>query len=810
MEASSSPLRGRWGSVCLGCALAAWVLASSRVWLDKAPLIVGEDTVLRLPLLSHWGNLPTIFSTDFTVFSEGEYRPLSYALLAVLRTWLPVENAAPWRVCLLALQALNVTLVYCLARQLLGSPLGALAASGLFAAHPLAAVVIGQIDHFPYALGLTLYLASWCCYTRAGRSGLGLWWLGSIALFAGGLLTTRAGLALPVVLAAWEFTRRGRGVGAVLRLAPFVGLVGLIAWLWHVQGSVGFPGAWPVAWWRIVVSVVAGSWRYVQGLVLGSNIPVVLSEVVARRRPMDLAFWCTAGSCSALCGCAIWLLWRARVRVGLTVGRVAGLAVVWGFATFAPFLYPAGSHMAWPYVYFPLVGVALLVGSLGAAAVSMRHALLRRAATVLLLVWCIYLGLQLVRRNMATGSDVQYWQHALELNPQSERASVELGKAHLRRGDVHQAIPFLYNASVTDVAESCRSMAEHYLRQGELLAAAVHCRWAGNPRSGAELQTVKSLSARLLRAAGALDQAQAEWHSVLAANQYHTRAMAELAAIWRAQGLVEAAQHLISRAREIDPSAPALAQAGASQSPAHGAAAASEVVDYALGAEQGPQVHGRIVALSERLDTDPIILLAAGLSLTTLNQPREALEKLDAARPALDTLGLLWAARCYALVQAGDWPAATHAVDKALTLGCSDPFACSLTGAALIHQGRHDRAMWFLRRAVDLDPSYLGGQWNYALALEALGNFDKAAGRFSTIVRLAPTSAQAHMHLGAALLKLGKAKAAVRSLHAALRLEPTLAQAHVTLADALTQTGDPEGARKHLGIAARLKASPKR
>ena len=48
--------------------------------------IDSEDSILRLPLMSHAGHVKTIFTQHFMAYTGGQYRPLSYALLATVRT----------------------------------------------------------------------------------------------------------------------------------------------------------------------------------------------------------------------------------------------------------------------------------------------------------------------------------------------------------------------------------------------------------------------------------------------------------------------------------------------------------------------------------------------------------------------------------------------------------------------------------------------------------------------------------------------------------------------------------------------------
>lgn len=778
--------------------------------------MVGEGSLLREPLLSHWGNLPTVFSGHFTAFTDGEYRPFSYALLAAVRTFVPTGNATFWHLWLIGFHWLNALLVYLLARQVLSSAWGAGVAAGFFALHPLGTVVVNHIDSFHYALGMTFLLSSTTGYVAASRTGRLWWWVAAIGLFTLALLTTMAALMLPVVLVTYEIVRRSSWRGAIARLTPFVGLLTLMAPVWRMQTpppvyyrtSVVAPGTWR----RNLISVAGGSGQYVKGLLLGASIPMSLAEAVPRHRPPGIASSWPVAPWALLMIWAAWLVWRGRSARGSP--GAAGLAFVWIFATFGPFVSETwlarDGHVSWSYVYLPLAGLSLLVGTLATEALRLRVAQ-RRLLVGLLGLCCCWLGFQLTRCNLDAGSDLRYWQQELELNPQSERASVGLGKAHLRRGDVDRAMSFLFRPSVVNISASCQSMAEHYLERGELLAAAVHCQRVEEAKAGLKFQTVNSLHAQLLRAAGALDLAQEQWQLVLLAHPYRTDAMLGLADVWRLKGLATAARRLVSCAREIDPRDVALVQTedrlgSCPDSAPVVAVTSSDQLRYFTALREDPVVMREIIALAERHDSDPVILMTAGRGLVQLGEPATACEKLDAALRGLPSSSRLWATKCYALVQIGAYADANRAADEALRLGSLDPTTCCIVGNALLQQHRVKRAFECLRRAVELDRSYTGGHRSLASALLATNKLHDAIPHLRAVAQLAPGDPQSHIELARALRLHRELDEAIGCLRAALQIDPEVIEAHTELAAALKQSGDTEGAAKHRQAADRLRS----
>ena len=75
--------RERWG-VPLICIAAAALLFSPS--LNTGTFINHPASAIRLPLVSHVRNVGTLFHRDFTFFTDGQYRPFGYVVLATLRT----------------------------------------------------------------------------------------------------------------------------------------------------------------------------------------------------------------------------------------------------------------------------------------------------------------------------------------------------------------------------------------------------------------------------------------------------------------------------------------------------------------------------------------------------------------------------------------------------------------------------------------------------------------------------------------------------------------------------------------------------
>ena len=625
-------------------------------------------------------------------------------------------------------------------------------------------------------------------------------------------------MGLPAIVVGYELMR-GKSVRQVgKRVLPFVVLALLMALLWWTQTPhpmrYKYPQTPAGTWHRSLASVVAGSGYYLRGLVLGSHVPAILEEPIRSRGwGTDLALLGPIGLYLLLLVLSARLMWMERRDGAVGFRGTAGLALLWVFATFVPFASMGWNcveaFVSWSYLYFPLVGVALLAAVLVGAAVQSDRAAMRRGAVCLLVVWCGLLGSRLVRQNLAARSARRHWQHLLELNPESERASVQLGRIYLRDGDTKRALAHLFSPTVTNVSRSCLAMADYYLEHDELLAAATHYQRTTAEAAGLQCQIAEPLLARLHRAAGAIDYAEANWGQAAIGNPFHTRAMAEMADLWQLKGFVKAACRLIARARRIDPSDPALREieqrirSGREPSPTV-TVAPGDQLRYFVRFHDDPAIRRDLVALSERLTDDPIVQLQAGLALVQGGQATQALARLSAALPALRSSSLLWALQCYAFAQVGHLPAAMSAADQAIHAPHRDARAYAIVGTAMMKAGQLSHAVMALRRAVETRDDSFGGHLNLALALQRTDNVDEAIDHFRKAIELKPYRAAGHLHLGAAYLKKGHTDSAIESLRAVLRLSPGSAKAHMLLGDAFMKRGDRAAAANHLVQAERI------
>ena len=790
-------------------------------WSLKAPTFISHESgMLSLPLLSWWKNVPLIFSRDFLMFTEGQFRPLSYALLAVVRTFIGTDHVLFWHGWLLAFHGLNAILVFVLVRRFSKRLWSAGLAGLFFAFHPVSSVVANDINSFHFMLGLSFYLGSLCCYLAFAETSRRKLFVAAVGLFALGLFTSKLVLTLPIVLAAYEGLIRRSGWRAVLmRLWPYAAILLIFSPLWlfyqphplHYK-YIDFPNG---AGWNSFFSVVGATGWYARGLLLGWGIPVVLHE--AAEHIFGVAHW-------------RFLFWGAidlalLVAAGWAMRRKhwAGLGVVLLFSAMLPFASTAWNgvahYVSWAYLYVPLVGLAFLVGGVADWLFNLPWRRVRVAGLAILCLIVLYYGVGQTRLNRASRSEVDYWRRVLRLHPGSETASVKLGKAYLNRGEEPRALDYLFSPGVTQLHESCLAMSGYYAARGDLLASAIHLRVAGQRKDGLQSQDYEMGAAALFDAAGAPDYAEAASGETLITNPFHIAAMERLAEILMFKGYVAAAGRLTGRASELAPSHPVSVRMRRKLEAKRSRLAPSGTpqilrppdpnwLQYVVRGLCDRKFGEEIVRVSERLRSDPVLQMQAGVCLVREGHPKLGLAKLRFAVQSLSASSYAWAMTCWAASEAGAYPEAREAGLRAQEL---DPQNATvhyvlghLAGALARGSGNVTQAIRHYQQALELDPRNASTYNSLGTCFLRQGKSEEAISHFREALRIRPDYAQAQNNLGLAFARKDKLDEAISHFREALRIRPDYAQAQNNLGVVLVKQEKFDEAIAHFREALRI------
>lgn len=109
-------------------------------------------------------------------------------------------------------------------------------------------------------------------------------------------------------------------------------------------------------------------------------------------------------------------------------------------------------------------------------------------------------------------------------------------------------------------------------------------------------------------------------------------------------------------------------------------------------------------------------------------------------------------------------------------------------------RGEHERAVFHLRRAVEIEPRYTEARQNLADELRLLGHVEEALREYRAVLAVVPNNAQVHNNLANLLQAQGDTAGAVRHYEAAVAADPGYALAWDNFGVAKAQSEDYAGA----------------
>jgi tetratricopeptide (TPR) repeat protein len=139
--------------------------------------------------------------------------------------------------------------------------------------------------------------------------------------------------------------------------------------------------------------------------------------------------------------------------------------------------------------------------------------------------------------------------------------------------------------------------------------------------------------------------------------------------------------------------------------------------------------------------------------------------------------------------QAGNLQAAEQIYRQILAVEPNHVDAIHLLGVMANQVGRHETAVDYLRRAIELRADVAAFHNNLGEAYRASRRTAEAVACYHRALDLSPNYAEAHSNLGNALKELGEPDQAIASYRRALELKPDFADAHYNLGIALKDQG---------------------
>jgi predicted O-linked N-acetylglucosamine transferase (SPINDLY family) len=139
--------------------------------------------------------------------------------------------------------------------------------------------------------------------------------------------------------------------------------------------------------------------------------------------------------------------------------------------------------------------------------------------------------------------------------------------------------------------------------------------------------------------------------------------------------------------------------------------------------------------------------------------------------------------------QAGQIQAAEQIYRQILAVDLNHAHALHLLGIIASQTGKHEFAVQYISRAIELNGTESGFHGNLGNAFKAQGKLDKAIASYRRALELKPDYAVAHYNLGIAFLDQGTLDEAVTCFRRAVELKPDYAVAHNNLGNAFQAQG---------------------
>jgi Tfp pilus assembly protein PilF len=454
-KAPAHPLRVQLTIVFALAAVALTVYAGT---LDNG--FVWDDLIVIQEQLPYVDTLYEIFFPPSTMhqFATNYFRPLVFASYRFDESlaagfWPPGARDQARRItyhasCVIYHAAATV-LVFFLGMALYSDPgptredlAGAAAGALLFAVHPIHVESVAWMSGRSDVLCCVFFLAALICYLRHRRTGRLLPLVASALLFLGALLAKENALALLLLipLVDWLLPRRPASLRSATDPSPAPGRAvrwGLFALTTLVYVTL-----------RLIAlgSQGAGSFRDFSP----SSMLTALGWYVVKAvwPPPQSGFVSNLAAGYFLLGVAVLLgLVIAARRLGRQpTWRPEILAGTLFFATLAPSLSTAAlpvaeTPVAERYLYVPSAGLCLVAGFLLVRA----SASLGRPGSFVLpvglaLPLALVAGFATVQRAKVWKNDLVFWTDAVAKAPETGLPHLELGGAHLSRGDLTNAM----------------------------------------------------------------------------------------------------------------------------------------------------------------------------------------------------------------------------------------------------------------------------------------------------------------------------------------------------------------------------------
>ena len=595
----------------------------------------------------------------------------------------------------LALHAVNAALVVLLLWMVFGSLPAAAAAGLLFGAHPLTVEPIIWVGERKTLLATFFALTALIAYARHARRGGRLFLAGSVLAYALSLLSKPTATPLPLLLVLldfWPFRRFGRK--AWLEKIPFAAVGAASAAITLISHGRSAELDLPPDPSPVQVLLMAS-----RNVVFYLRKIVWPGELTSYYHVPEPLRWSDPAVAAGVIGTLVLALlvlgclrWTRAPLVGIAF-FVLALAPTLGFVRYSWVL------VSDKYVYFPAVGLLLLLASLLDKFFRRWPSPGTQASVLLVGLGIVGLEARAVRQYQTTWRDSEtLFRHMADTAAEAPRAHDMLGNVLLELGRTAEA--------------------EAAYRRAVALDSTYASAWSN-------LGNVRFMRGNL---PGAMDL----WRRAVAADPRSADALANLGTGLAHQGNAEAAINTFRAVLRRKPRHPyALNNLG--------------IEVFRLGKlDEARDLFARAVREKTNYADARVNL---GIALARLGRAWEALTQFEAATRYGADPRKVEGPRAGALVQVGRFPEAAAAFEAAIRHDPRDARLRNNHALVLARLGRREDATAEALAAVALDSTYADARLNAGFLLEQTGDREGARAQYRAILRFEPDHAGARERL---------------------------------------------------------------
>ncbi len=168
--------------------------------LFKHSTSIYTDAVCNISLLGHIKLIPKIFSNEISLYTKGNYEPLSFCILSLIKCVLKDRfNYESLHVFFVLVHLINTLIIFLIIKEFIDN-FPSLLISFMFLIHPLFIISINDPNQFSLIVGLFFSLLSFLFYVFYLKKGGKICFLYSILFFIFAILTSIIAIFIPVFI----------------------------------------------------------------------------------------------------------------------------------------------------------------------------------------------------------------------------------------------------------------------------------------------------------------------------------------------------------------------------------------------------------------------------------------------------------------------------------------------------------------------------------------------------------------------------------------------------------------------------------